>query len=235
VNVQLKMVSFRQRSIIFLTFLTACLALALLAGSLGTQYWVVASAERESNNKSGFIHFGLFEGERRLNHGYGERKYPMKILDVLYHDRSFMIKDLYITTIGCICVSMLFGIIAAMSAIVNTASTPSEPICHIPGMITWNVIAAISAFAALLTWIIQYFVKLRNNVLLREDRTKFGWTSEGKANIGHSFWLVVIAFAIYSLNVTILHFLRTKRKKKQDSKRAIVEATAKPNGNLMLY
>ena len=136
VNVQLKMVSFRQRSIIFLTFLTACLALALLAGSLGTQYWVVASAERESNNKSGFIHFGLFEGERRLNHGYGERKYPMKILDVLYHDRSFMIKDLYITTIGCICVSMLFGIIAAMSAIVNTASTPSEPICHIPGNFT---------------------------------------------------------------------------------------------------
>ena len=130
------MVSFRQRSIIFLTFLTACLALALLAGSLGTQYWVVASAERESNNKSGFIHFGLFEGERRLNHGYGERKYPMKILDVLYHDRSFMIKDLYITTIGCICVSMLFGIIAAMSAIVNTASTPSEPICHIPGNFT---------------------------------------------------------------------------------------------------
>ena len=103
------------------------------------------------------------------------------------------------------------------------------------GMITWNVIAAISAFAALLTWIIQYFIKLRSNVLLREDRTKFGWTSEGKANIGHSFWLVVIAFAIYSLNATILHFLRRKRKKKQDSKRAIVEATAKPNGNLMLY
>ena len=106
---------------------------------------------------------------------------------------------------------------------------------YLSGMITWNVIAAIAAFASLLTWIIQYFVKLRNNVLIREDRTEGGWSSEGTANIGHSFWMVVVAFAIFALNVTILHFLRTKRKKKQDSKRAIVDATNKPNGNLMLY
>ena len=133
------MVSFRQRSVIFLTFLLALLALALLAGGLGTQYWVVAQAEIQANNKStGFIHFGLFEGTRRLDFGYGERNKPMDILDILYKERTFMIKDLYITTIGCICVSMLFGIIAAMSAVVNTASTPIEPICHIPGKISFD-------------------------------------------------------------------------------------------------
>ena len=103
-------------------------------------------------------------------------------------------------------------------------------------MITLNVLAAITSGGALLTWIIQYFVKLRNNVLIRDIREKpFFWTSKGLANIGHSFWLVVVAFAIFILNITILHFLRTKRKKKQDNKRAIVEATTKPNGNLMLY
>ena len=103
------------------------------------------------------------------------------------------------------------------------------------GMIAWNVIAALSSFASLLTWIVQYFVKLRENVLIREDKTKGGWTTSGKANIGHSFWLVVVAFAIFCLNVTILHFLRKRRNKSQNSKRAIVEATTKPNGNLMLY
>merc|ERR1712203_33827 len=104
-----------------------------------------------------------------------------------------------------------------------------------PGMIAWNVIAALSSFASLLTWIVQYFVKLRENVLIREDRTEGRWTTSGKANIGHSFWLVVVAFAIFCLNVTILHFLRKRRNKSQNSKRAIVEATTKPNGNLMLY
>ena len=103
------------------------------------------------------------------------------------------------------------------------------------GMIAWNVIAALSSFASLLTWIVQYFVKLRENVLIREDKTKGRWTTSGKANIGHSFWLVVVAFAIFCLNVTILHFLRKRRNKSQNSKRAIVEATTKPNGNLMLY
>jgi len=230
------MVSLRQRSVIFCTFLLACLGLALLAGGLGTRYWIVAQAERESNNKStGFIHFGLFEGTKRLNHGFGERVYPMDIVDILYRQRTFMVKELYVATIVCICASMLFGILAAISAVVNTASTPSTPVCHVPGMIAWNVIAALSSFAALLTWIVQYFVKLRENVLIREDKTRGGWTTAGKANIGHSFWLVVIAFAIFCLNVTILHFLRKRRNKSQNSKRAIVEATTKPNGNLMLY
>ena len=105
----------------------------------------------------------------------------------------------------------------------------------ITGMIAWNVIAALSSFASLLTWIVQYFVKLRENVLIREDKTEGRWTTSGKANIGHSFWLVVVAFAIFCLNVTILHFLRKRRNKSQNSKRAIVEATTKPNGNLMLY
>jgi len=230
------MVSLRQRSVIFCTFLLACLGLALLAGSLGTRYWIVAQAEIESNNKStGFIHFGLFKGTKKLNHGFGERFHPMNIMEILYRERTFMVKELYVATIVCICASMLFAILAAISAVVNTASTPSEPVCHFPGMIAWNVIAALSSFASLLTWIVQYFVKLRENVLIREDRTEGRWTTSGKANIGHSFWLVVVAFAIFCLNVTILHFLRKRRNKSQNSKRAIVEATTKPNGNLMLY
>ena len=36
----------RERSIIFVTFLIACWALALTAGGLGTKYWVVSSAVR---------------------------------------------------------------------------------------------------------------------------------------------------------------------------------------------
>jgi len=249
------MVSLRQRSVIFFTFLLACLGLALLAGGLGTRYWIVAQATNDklTNGKTaGFIHFGLFQGIRRLNHGFGERIKPLNIAEIVYQynfvgdgpdrDSEFMVKDLYYATIVCICASMLFAIVAAISAVVNTASTPSEPVCHFPGMIAWNVIAALFAFGSLLTWIVQYFVKLRRNVLwfgpeelIREDQTTGGWSTDGNANIGHSFWLVVVAFAIFCFNVTILHFLQKRRNKSQSSKRAIVEATTKPNGNLMLY
>ena len=126
--------NFREKSIIFMTFLVACLGIALLAGGLGTKYWVVAVAARETNNKShGFIHFGLFEGTRRLNHGFGERIYDMDILDILFRERTFMVKELYIATIGCICVGIFFGIVSAFMAVVNTASNPTEAICHMPG------------------------------------------------------------------------------------------------------
>ena len=140
------MVSLRQRSVIFFTFLLACLGLALLAGGLGTRYWIVAQATNDklTNGKTaGFIHFGLFQGIRRLNHGFGERVKPLNIAEIVYQynfvgdgpdrDSEFMVKDLYYATIVCICASMLFAIVAAISAVVNTASTPSEPVCHFPG------------------------------------------------------------------------------------------------------
>jgi hypothetical protein len=148
----------------------------------------VASAVRESSNKSsGSINFGLFEGTKRLNHGFGERHLHMNILDILFHERSFMIKELYIATIGCISVAMFFGIVSALLALVNTASNPTEYICHMPGklqvseyliffqfsiifmmftgLMLWNSFSAFASMVSLVTWIVQFFVKLQNNVL----------------------------------------------------------------------
>ena len=138
---EVTMVSLRQRSVIFATFLVAFCGLGLLAGGLGTRYWVVAQAEKETSDKaSGFIHFGLFEGTKRLDHGWGERSVPMDIVEILYRERTFMVKELWVGTIVFICVAMLFGIIAAFAAIINTAHNPVEPICHIPGKIHYFVI-----------------------------------------------------------------------------------------------
>ena len=79
--------NFKKRSFIFVTFFVSCLAIALLAAALGTQHWVQAECVREGefkNNSKGLINFGLFEGSRYLNYGFGERHYTMKMLDVLY-------------------------------------------------------------------------------------------------------------------------------------------------------
>ena len=51
-----------EKALIFMTFVLTCAALALLAGSLGSDYWVVARAHRDSNVKSeGTVNFGLFK------------------------------------------------------------------------------------------------------------------------------------------------------------------------------
>ena len=74
-------------------------------------------------------------------------------------------------------------------------------------------------FGGVITWVIQYFLKLRYNVLEREKRyigegpdQKPLWTSTGKATLGHSFWLIVIADGLFVLNVAILVLLEQKRR-----------------------
>ena len=53
---------------------------------------------------------------------------------IMYHERSLMVYELYIATISTVVAAIVFGIISAMLAIVNTGSNPVEAICHIPGM-----------------------------------------------------------------------------------------------------
>ncbi len=48
-------------------------------------------------------------------------------------ERTFLLYELYIATIALVAASILFGILAALLAIVNTAYNPIEAICHIPG------------------------------------------------------------------------------------------------------
>ena len=97
------------------------------------------------------------------------------------------------------------------------------------GLITWNSIAALGSFGSFMTWLVQFFLKLRYNVLMREDRHKGEgqnqprlWTSTGKAALGHSFWLIVIACGLFVLNVTILALLEQKRKRRLRSMGGLV-------------
>ena len=126
----------KEKILIFFTFLFTSLAQALLNGSHVSQNWIVSGAKRPTNSKSeGTINFGLFRGIRKLNHGFGERVYEMDVVETQYREKQFMVRELYVTTIACVCVSALFGIICAVLSLLNTSCNPSEPVCHYPGML----------------------------------------------------------------------------------------------------
>lgn len=65
---------------IFLTFLGACISIALMAAAMGTTYWVTSRARRTANpsESDGLVHFGLFQGEKELNVAYGWRTYDIR-------------------------------------------------------------------------------------------------------------------------------------------------------------
>ena len=74
--------NFKRRALIFVTFFGSCLALSLLAASLGTNHWVTASCKRTENaeKSNGTVNMGLFQYETNLNVGYGDRYKSMSML-----------------------------------------------------------------------------------------------------------------------------------------------------------
>jgi len=56
-------------------------------------------------------------------------------------DPNYMSNGLWIATIGCVCLAILFAVFAAVFALVNTATTPVEAITGIPGLYLWNICA----------------------------------------------------------------------------------------------
>merc|ERR1712038_2194874 len=153
-----------------------------------------------TDKSNGSVTFGLFEYQSVLNSGLGDRVEYHEMLDILYKERTFLIYELYIATIATVCGGIFFGIISAMMAIVNTASNPIEAICHIPGLYLWNGIALCSSTASVVTWMVQFYLRLTHNLLIREYRTQGNWSSEGMASFGFSFWMVVIAAVIFLAN-----------------------------------
>jgi hypothetical protein len=226
----------KKRSLIFVTFFCSCLAISLLGASLGTKSWVTATCQRTINTdkSNGSVHFGLFEYQSILNAGLGDRVDNQHVLDILYVERTFFIYELYIATIATVCGGIFFGIISAMMAIVNTASNPIEAICHIPGLYLWNGIALFSSMSAVVTWIVQFYLRLRTNVMVRETRAQGLWSSEGMASFGFSFWMVVIAAVIFLANIfIILHATRDPYSIKRAKR--LHPLPGKQAGDTMLY
>lgn len=60
---------------------------------------------------------------------------------MLNSDSHFMSYGLWVTTIGCVCMAILFAVFSAVFALINTATTPVEAITGIPGLYLWNACA----------------------------------------------------------------------------------------------
>jgi len=232
--------NFKRRALIFVTFFGSCLAISLLTASLNTNYWTTAECKRTTDNKeksNGTVNMGLFFYEASLNFGLGDRHYPEKMLGsegILYLERQFLVYELYIATIACVVAGIFFGIISAMLAIVNTGSNPVEAICHVPGLYLWNGMALFSSSAAFITWIVQYYLKMKDNLLIHRFRVEGQWSSEGGASFGFSFGLVVLAALIYLLDIGIV-YIATRDPDRNKKTKLLHGLPGKQAGDTMLY
>jgi len=221
---------------------------AALSASLATQKWISAkpvrmsfingsdlpedpALDRSDRKFRGDINFGLFQGTKTLNYGFGDRVSQLWIKEELMRNPNLMPFGLWMFTVLCVALAMLFGLVSSIFAVINTVMTPIEVITGLQGLFLWNGMGALFCTGACISWLIQFRSKLRRNVLTT-DEIKDGWTSENRAWLGYSFFLVVAALALYLLNV-LLVALASRRPGPRNKPRPSTDKN--PEGVIMLY
>jgi len=214
---------------IFATFLGSCLCIGLLAAALGTKSWIISKAVIAEFNKSdGDVSFGLFQGEKNLNHGFGWRSNPLYVSDMVHKE---LVYSLWLGAVICMCLSIITSTCAAVFAVINSATTPILTLVGIPGLYLWNSLSILFQLSVIGLWIGQYYTKLRYSVLSEEERNR-GWTSENMAFFGYSFWLVAVSAVIQFVNIIFIYLGTSEDRQKKVIKPVIEEKT---NGAIMLY
>ncbi|XP_042217139.1 clarin-3-like [Homarus americanus] len=222
-----------KRGMVFITFFGCCFAIALMAAAMSTKFWLEAEAiQRRINpdnrievrpNSTGHVNFGLFKGRKSLNVGFGTRLHPFDV-----DHAEFMDYGLWVGTVACLGLGMVFAVVGALFAVINTATTPVEAITGVPGLYLWNALAALFNLICVILWAVQFHKHLTNNVLLYDAAD--GWTTAGQESFGYSYWLVVVAIFVHVVNIGIIYMGTYDPKVKEQ-----LQAPDPKGGNIMLY
>lgn len=238
----------RKRVFTFFTFFVCTACLAFLTASLATHKWIIAKPVRiaflnntihynnsmsdndDSGKFRGDIYFGLFQGTKVLNYGFGDRTTGIWMKQELSRNPNLMAFGLWLFTVLCIAIAMVFGLVSSIFSIINTVMTPIEIITGIQGLFLWNGLAALFCTCAGISWLIEYRNSLRKNVLT-DDEQNDGWTSDGRAWLGFSYFFVIIALGLYIFNILLVYMAIKPWKNR--SPRTTTDKN--PEGVIMLY
>lgn len=150
---------------------------------------------------------------------------------ILKEDSPMIIYGLWLFTVLSVALSMLFGLVGAIFAVINSVTTPVELITGIPGLYLWNGMGALFSLGAVISWVLQYYMKLKKNVMTKEE-LKSKWDSNNRSYFGYSFILVIVALCLYVINIIIVIIIIKQPWKIKVPKTKIQK---NPEGVIMLY
>lgn len=213
------------RTLIFATFFGNCIIIGLLLTALVSNSWIYSTAHPKtkitSNNQIGTIEFGLFNGYKSFDHGYGVRKTYIDVIENLKLEPEFMSYWLWLFTGKKVQLKnseninfILFSIIAltALGAGFSLFSSAVSAVASVIGtikkkgkiylLVVSNIASGTGQIISFICWMIQFFQYLTNNTLMVTDMDK--WTTNDNTRFGYSFYFIIIAFLIVIVNIFLL-------------------------------
>lgn len=98
-----------------------------------------------------------------------------------------------------------------------------------------TVSSGFACLLALVSWFVEYFVRLQVNVLALEE-VQNGWTSENRSQFGYSYYFVLLAFVLHLVNIFIVSIVQFETWTTSTTK-AAAKRQSRPvcEGVIMLY
>lgn len=95
-----------------------------------------------------------------------------------------------------------------------------------------NILSLLSGILASVSWLIQFYLYLKNNILISKDKLD-GWISNDLTTLGYGFYLVPVSILITILNLLILRYIYLRERISLKTNESSIEE--KSNGDIMLY
>ncbi|XP_038064825.1 clarin-2-like [Patiria miniata] len=179
----------------------------------------------------GLDYFGLFQGCKKFNYGFGAREWHC--YKVFSEHANVYSVGYPIAVFVFLTIAIIFALVSTIFGLVNTLTVPIETIHGPMGLYLWNAIGAVGSLLAWLLYLILYLTQLTTNVLTTEDMAPPNNFRTTSVSFGYSYWLVLASFILFLLNllfVFLAHLLQEPDLLKNKNKKGEVK-TGKAGGN----
>lgn len=124
---------------------------------------------------------------------------------------EFLSNGLWLSTVILLSLSSLFALIAGFFSMLNIFWSPFRTLTSPFGLYIWNAIAAILVLLTLIFFVSLHLIFITNNIAITDTlRESIRYTSDGLANLGFSFWILLISIICHITNIGLVYY-RTYR------------------------
>ncbi|VDK28769.1 unnamed protein product [Gongylonema pulchrum] len=153
----------RRRLSVFVSLIIFIAAISLVFASIHTDYWAESRPiNAKFNSDNNYVNLGLF-----------------RVYEELHNRISFMAKVPWIFIIFFLALGILWNILGAIVALLNTVAKETDTVAGPKGIYLWSILSVVSYAAALATFLVQYATTIRCNVLL-DEHISSGFSTENR-------------------------------------------------------
>ncbi|CAI5447280.1 unnamed protein product [Caenorhabditis angaria] len=183
-------------------------SIVFIIASCSSDYWVRSEIiDTRKFRPAGFVHSGIFRGDRQIDYGDGLYSYRFSIFSELQEGHSFFTRAVWIFVLFFEAMSLIWSLMGVITCIFSITSLKVDVSVAGPnGIYLWSLLSSVSHGGALALFYSQFQSSLRTSMLLSEH-LDLGYTTFNQASLSYAFYMSLCAlFSLYIPPLTLVLF-----------------------------